>query len=64
MQPNTSTIKIKSFREYGVFEGIIRNVEILGQEQEISWNINIEALIIENPIVGNEYPIVVKINID
>lgn len=64
MQPKTSMIKIKSFREFGVFEGIIRNVEILGQDQEISWNTNKEALAIENPIVDNEYPIVVKISID
>ncbi len=46
------------------FHGIIKNVEVLGFEEEPVWNRMVEGLVIETKTVCSDKPVVFKIEID
>lgn len=64
LNPSIERVNIKSFKKLGVFEGIIKEVKILGTETHIEWTQTQEGLKINNLLVGNKQPVVLKIIVD
>jgi alpha-L-fucosidase len=67
--PEDGKVCIRTFRkaappEKGEFNGIIKDVSVLGSEEKINWTADAEGLKFETQTVGNNLPVVIRIRTD
>ncbi|OMD90052.1 alpha-L-fucosidase [Paenibacillus odorifer] len=63
--PNNGIVQIKSLKENAAhFHGMIKQIKILGFEEQPAWERTDEALVIKTTSVRSETPVVLRIELD
>ncbi|MNN64152.1 Alpha-L-fucosidase [compost metagenome] len=63
--PNNGIVQIKSLKENSAhFHGMIKQIKILGFEEQPAWERTDEALVIKTTSVRSETPVVLRIELD
>ncbi|ACT02916.1 alpha-L-fucosidase [Paenibacillus sp. JDR-2] len=63
--PDDGSVRIRSLKEHAhLFHGIIRDIDVLGFEEQPVWERTEEALIIRTREVRSPYPVVFRIHVD
>jgi len=63
--PNNGIVQIKSLKENAAhFHGMIKQIKILGVEEQPAWERTDEALVIKTTSVRSETPVVLRIELD
>ncbi|OMC78144.1 alpha-L-fucosidase [Paenibacillus odorifer] len=63
--PNNGIVQIKSLKENSAhFHGMIKQIKILGVEEQPAWERTDEALVIKTTSVRSETPVVLRIELD